>query len=134
MVGIFLFDAARGIIRDVRAMQHDIVDDSMKLAITVSPDRSVQYVIDHVLTLARQPVFPVAVDKQLFGMLLLRDIKGLERSAWRDTLVRDVMRPVRDDYFVETGTVLAEVQMQMRSNDIGAVAVVDSHGKLVGCL
>ena len=134
MVGVFLFDSARGIIRDVRALQKDLVENSMKLAVTVLPEWTIQHVIDHVLAVARQPVFPVAVDKKLYGMLLLRDVKEIGRENWRTVPVRDVMRPVRDDYFVETGTPLADAQSQMRSNSIGALAVVDSSGKLVGCL
>jgi Zn-dependent protease len=134
MVGVFLFDSARGIIREVRSLQRDVVEDSMKLAVSVLPDWTIQHVVDNVLTFARQPVFPVAVDKQLYGMLLLRDVKAVAPSAWRERLVRDVMRPVRDDYFVETGTPLAEAHSLMRTNKIGALAVVDSSGKLVGCI
>jgi Zn-dependent protease len=134
LVGVFLFDSARTIIRDVRALQRNRVENAMKLAITVLPDWTIQHVVDHVLTLARQPVFPVAVDKELYGMLLLNDVKAVGRSEWRAVLVRDLMRPVQTDYFVEIGTPLVEARALIRTNKIGALAVVDSTGKLVGCL
>jgi predicted transcriptional regulator len=134
VVGIFLFDSARGIIREVRDLQQSRVENAMKLAVPVSPDWTVQHVVDDVVPLARQAVFPVAVDKELYGMLLLRDVKSLDSSVWRSTFVRDVMRPVRTEYFVEMGTPLAEARALIRTNKIGALAVVDSSGKLVGCL
>src|SRR5829696_171854 len=134
VVGVFLFDSARGIIREVRHLQHNRVENAMRLAVPVLPDWTIQHVVDNVLTLARQPVFPVAVDKELYGMLLLHDVKSLASSEWRSTRVSDVMRPVQTEYFVEIGTPLAEARALMRTNKIGALAVVDSSGKLVGCL
>ena len=134
LVGVFLFDSARTIIREVRTLQRNRVENAMKLAVSVLPDWTIQHVVDHVLTLARQPVFPVAVDKELYGMLLLNDVKAVGRSEWRAVLVRDLMRPVQTDYFVEIGTPLAEARALIRTNKIGGLAVVDSSGKLVGCL
>jgi Zn-dependent protease len=134
VVGVFLFDSARGIIREVRHLQSNRVENAMKLAVPVLPDWTIQHVVDNVLTLVRQPVFPVAVDKELYGMLLLHDVKSLASSEWRSTLVSDVMRPVRTEYFVEVGTPLAEARALIRTNKIGSLAVVDSSGKLVGCL
>ncbi|MEP7213059.1 MAG: site-2 protease family protein [Acidobacteriota bacterium] len=134
LVGVFLFDSARGIIRDSRSLQRGRVENAMKLAIPVMPEWTIQHVVDHVLIIACQPVFPVAVDKELYGMLLLHDVKAVGRSAWRATLVRDLMRPVQADYFVEIGTPLTEARALIRTNKIGALAVVDSSGKLVGCL
>jgi predicted transcriptional regulator len=115
-------------------LQRGRVENAMKLAIPVMPEWTIQHVVDHVLIIARQPVFPVAVDKELYGMLLLHDVKAVGRSEWRSTLVRDLMRPVRADYFVEIGTPLVDARSLIRTNQIGALAVVDSSGKLVGCL
>ncbi|HMJ09742.1 MAG TPA: site-2 protease family protein [Pyrinomonadaceae bacterium] len=134
IVGIFLFDAARSIIREVRSTQHVAVEDLMKLPVPVSPDSTIQSVIDDLLTLTRQHVFPVAQNKQLYGMLLLKDVKSIDRALWRKTFVRDVMRPIETGHFVEIGTPLADAKALSRTNEVGAVAVVDSSGKLVGFL
>jgi Zn-dependent protease len=134
VVGVFLFDSARGIVGEIRSLQRDPVESAMRLPVAVQPDWTIQHVVDHVLTFAGQPVFPVAVDKELFGMLLLRDARAVELSQWRSTHVRDVMRPIRHEYFVEVGTPLAEARALMQGNHIGAVAVVDTSGKLVGLL
>lgn len=134
LVGFFLFDSARGIIREVEAAEKLLVDDVMLLPVAVSPEANLLYFIDHVLPLHRRTVFPVARERQLFGMLLLEDMKRVRREDWGNTLVRDVMRAVETDHFVETRTPLAEARELMSSNGIGAVGVVDGSGRLVGFL
>jgi predicted transcriptional regulator len=80
----------------------------------------------------RQTVFPVARDRNLFGMLVLEDMKRVDRAEWHRTLVRDAMRAVTTEHFVETGTPIVEANALARSNGCGAVAVIDSDGRLVG--
>jgi CBS domain-containing protein len=82
----------------------------------------------------RQAVFPVARDRQFYGMLLLADMKPIPRESWRTTPVQKVMRPVTPDQFVDTSASLGDARLIMRDNGIGAVAVVDNDGKLVGFL
>jgi predicted transcriptional regulator len=82
----------------------------------------------------RRAVFAVAKEKQLFGMLVLEDIKAIDRATWNRTIVRDVMRPVTIDHFVETGTAIREAHTLADSNGCGAVAVIDSEGRLVGVI
>jgi CBS domain-containing protein len=82
----------------------------------------------------RQAVFPVARDRQLFGLLLLEDLKPIPRDEWRATAVEKVMRPVSRDHFVDTASSLGEAKQSMRENGIGAVAVLNDEGKLVGFL
>ncbi|MFN6962130.1 MAG: M50 family metallopeptidase [Pyrinomonadaceae bacterium] len=134
LVGIFLYDAATGIIREVLSLDRVKVMDVMRLPVAVEPDADVLYFVDHVLPVNRQSVFPVARDRQLFGMLLLDDLKRLERDVWRTTRVREVMRPVTVDHFVDAGDTLGRARELMQSNQIGAVGVLDHEGKLVGFL
>ncbi|MBA2380273.1 MAG: site-2 protease family protein [Blastocatellia bacterium] len=134
VVGIFLFDSAKNIIREVSEMRVAAVEDVMMLPIAPSPDSSLHDFIEKILPMYRQAVFPVARDRQLYGMLLLTDIKHIEQRDWATTLVRDVMKPVEHEHFVETGTPLPEARELMRSNGIGAVGVLDTSGKLVGFL
>lgn len=134
LVGLFLFDAAKGIINEVNMAGRLLVDDVMALPVAVEPEANIMHFVDHVLPLHRHSIFPVAKDKQLFGMLLLEDLKQTEREKWRSTLVMDLMRPVEADHFVEIGTHLTEARELMRSNEIGAVGVIDAGGNLVGFL
>lgn len=132
LAGLFLYDSAKAIIRDIEATRATHVDDVMQLPIAVDPETSIQHFVDHVLPMNRQTVFPVASDRQLFGMLLLDDLKRIDRGSWRRTLVRDAMRAVTTEHFVELGTSIIEAKTLARSNGCNAVAVIDTEGRLVG--
>ena len=134
LIGLFLYDAAAGIIKEVRQMSHVGVMDVMMLPVAVSPEQDLLDVVDHILPMHRQSVFPVARDKQLFGLLLLEDMKPIPRESWRMTQVQKVMRPVSAEHFVDSHVSLGEARNLMRENGIGAVAVLNDDGMLVGFL
>jgi Zn-dependent protease len=134
LVGIFLYDAARGIIREVRDFEHLGVHELMEMPVAVLPGQSVLQFVDHILPLHRQTIFPVAKERQLYGMLVLEDLKSLPREKWHTTQVSDAMRPVAPDHFVDISTPLPEAREQMRGNGLGAVSVIDGEGHLVGFL
>ena len=132
LAGIFLYDSARQIIEDVEKSGAVLVNDVMLLPRSIDPDDTVQNFIDRFLPMNRQTVFPVARDKQLYGMLVLDDLKRAERTNWRATLIRDVMRAVTTDHFVEVGKPAVAANAMAVANGCGAVAVIDDEGKLVG--
>ncbi len=132
IVGVFLYDAANGIIREVKNSEKLIVEDVMRIPISVNPDADVLHFVDRILPLHRQTVFPVARDKQLYGILSLEDLKKLRREDWHKTLVQTVMRPVTPEYFVESTMPLTKARTLMRENGIGALGVIDANGNLVG--
>ena len=134
LVGLFLYDAATGIIKEVRNSERKIVEEVMQLPVSVSPETDVLHFVDRILSLHRRTIFPVALDKQLYGMLLLEDLKKLPRSDWAKTKIKAVMRPITPNHFVETATPLAEARQIMRENEIGALGVIDARGNLVGFL
>ena len=134
VTGFFLFDSAKAVIDETRATQRIAVGEVMQLAASVSPDVVVQHFVDHILLVHTRTVFPVAANGQLYGMLLLEDLKLLDREKWGATLLREVMRPVMPEHFVETTTLLSDARDQLRSNGIGAVCVLDNNGHLVGFL
>lgn len=132
LVGIFLYDSAAGIIAELAKMKKIKVDDVMLLPPTVRSDATIQEFVDHILPRERQPIFIVADDRQMYGMLLLTEAKRIDPSKWRSTLIRDVMRPVDEHQFVETGTSLVDARSMAGNNRIGAVGVISSDGRLVG--
>lgn len=134
LVGLFLYDAAAGIIKQTGESERIKVEDVMSLPISVAPDSTVYQFINHTLPLYRQTAFPVARDKQLYGVLLLEDLKKLAREEWNKTKIQDVMRPITTDYFVEAGTLLPNARKLMRQNGIGTLGVIDAQGNLVGFL
>lgn len=104
----------------------------MQLPVAIEPDADVQYFVDRVLPFHRQTVFPVAKNKQLYGILMLEDMKTVSKDAWRTTQIHAIMRPVEPDYFVEADAHLTEAKELMRENGVGALGVIDKTGNLVG--
>ncbi len=134
LVGLFLYDAAKSVVSEIKKVERRIVEDVMQLPISVAPETDVQHFVDRILTLHRRTIFPVARDRQLYGILTLEDLKPLPRDDWAKTKIQTVMRPITPDYFVETDTPLTEARELMRENGIGALGVIDAHGNLVGFL
>ena len=134
LVGFFLYDAAKGIIKQINNLENLIVEEVMELAVAVAPDSTVMHFVDRILPLYRQTIFPVAKNRQLYGFLLLEDLKKLPREDWNKTSVPDVMRPITPEYFVESDAFLSEAREFMRVNGIGALGVIDGRGNLVGFL
>lgn len=132
LAGLFLYDSAKAIIRDIEAARARHVDDVMHLPMAVDPDMHIQHFVDQILPLNRQTVFPVSRDRQLFGILVIEDLKRIDRADWNKTLIRDAMRPVTTEHFVETGTAIADAHTLAAANGCGAVAVIDDAGRLVG--
>ncbi|HEY8559526.1 MAG TPA: site-2 protease family protein [Pyrinomonadaceae bacterium] len=134
LVGVFLFDSAHGIIKQVNDFENLSVEEAMQLPVTVAPESSVLKFVDTVLPLHRRTVFLVAENKQFYGVLMLEDLKKLPREDWQKTKIRHVMRPVAPDHFVETDASLTEAKALLRENGIGALGVINAHGELVGYL
>lgn len=134
LVGLFLYDAAKGIIKEVNGLDKRIVEEVMQIPVAVAPEADVQHFIDNILPAHRQNVFLVAKDKHFYGILMLEDLKQLTPDRWRDTKIQTVMRPVTPDYFIETDALLPDARHLMRVNGVGALGVIDAAGRLVGFL
>jgi CBS domain-containing protein len=134
LVGLFLFDSAGRIIKEVQSMDHVAVEDVMMLAIAVSPETTLHDFIETTLPMYRQAVFPVSKDKRLLGILKLAEMRAVEQQKWHRTTVREVMHAVTADHFVEVGTSLPSARELARTNEVGAVAVIDRDGRLVGMI
>jgi Zn-dependent protease len=134
LVGIFLFDAARGIINEVAELKQTTAGEVMTVPVLVAPETSIAGFIEKTLPMFRQTVFLVAQNKQFYGVLLLEDMKKVERDNWHRTKIHQIMRPITPNYFVETNTLIDDARALMRENGIGAVGVIDENGNLVGFL
>ncbi len=134
LVGLFLLDAALAVVRHGRNLTLATVADVMSPPFSLEPDVLVSHFIDAILPLHPQASFPVALDRKLYGILTLQDLKELPRERWRDRRARDVMRPIAADLFIAPQVMLSDARQIMQSNGIGSLAVVDERGQLVGFL
>ncbi len=133
LVGVFLFDSAAKIIRQINNFENLIVEQVMEMPVSIEPDETVMHFVDHILPLYKYVIFPVASKKQLYGFLVLDDIKrDLPREKWTSTTVKDVMRVIREDYFIEADALVTNAVALMQVNGLGVLGVIDPKAELVG--
>jgi len=133
-VGLFLFDAAGDIIKQVNRLERILVEQVMEIPISVAPEMTVQSFVDQILPLHRQKIFLVAKDRQLYGFVTLEDLKAVPREEWTHKKIESLMHDVTHDLFVETDTPLTEAKQLLRANKLGALGVINKEGYLVGFL
>lgn len=134
LVGLFLLDTAAKVVRSAREVQLATVADAMSPPFALEPELTITRLVDDVLPMHRQTTFPVAISGRLFGILSLEDVKTVPRDRWSATLVKAVMRPVDPRFFVGPSTTLDSAQAAMKENGVGALAVVNATGQLIGFL
>ncbi|HEV7683136.1 MAG TPA: M50 family metallopeptidase [Pyrinomonadaceae bacterium] len=134
LVGLFLLDTAMKVVKSARHARLVTVGEAMSAPIAIEPGLMVTRFVDDILPLHRQTSFPVAVNGRLHGILSLEDLKSLPRERWANTQVQSVMRLVEPGFFVEPSTTLDSAQAVMKENGVGAIAIVNARGELVGFL
>jgi Zn-dependent protease len=134
LVGLFLLDTAMKVVKSAHHARLVTVGEAMSAPVAIEPGLMVTRFVDDVLPLHRQTSFPVAVSGRLHGILSLEDLRSLPRERWANTQVQSVMRPVEPGFFVEPSTTLDSAQAVMKENGVGAIAIVNNRGELVGFL
>lgn len=134
IVGYFLFDSANGIVKQLINADSTVVSEVMSLPVAVPPDVNLLHFVDNILPNYRQPAFLVSHERQLFGILVLEDMKAVEREVWHKTLVREAMRPIEPEHFVEAESLLTDAKELLRINGVDILGVLNESGQLVGFL
>ncbi len=132
VVGVFLLSAATSVVKSAR--EQVTAGEAMSPPIVIEPDLFINRFVDEILPLHRYASFPVARGKSLLGILTLEDLKKLPRDQWRNRRVLDAMRPVNSSMFVKTSTNMDAANELIEGNGVGAVAVIEETGELVGFL
>ena len=134
LVGLFLLDTAAKVVKGSQNTRLLTAGDVMSPPIVIDPSMTVTKLIDDVLPLHRQTSFPVAVQGRAHGILALEDLKPLPREKWHTTQVKDVMRAINPQLFVDTSTTFESAKELMKDNGTSSLAVVNNRGELVGFL
>jgi len=136
-IGWFLRNASVSGYRQVviRDMLQDVrVEDLMSRDFeAVSPDLTIQQIVDDYVLRRRDHAYPVADGGHLRGIICLHDIKAVPRQRWASTLVGEVMTP-----WEKLATVSAEddgntVLTSMNIHNVGQLPVVEGD-RVVGML
>lgn len=142
VVGEFLREAAASVLTGVGGVRgtglpgfgRRTAGEAMMAPVALEPETLVSHFVDTVLPVHRRAAVLIARDNRLHGILTLEDLKRLPRERWARTPVRDVMRVVADNLFVDSRLPLTDAEEIMRTNGAGALGVVNRTGELVGFL
>ena len=134
LVGLFLLDTAAKVVKGAQNTRLLTAGDIMSTSIALDPAMTITKLIDDVLPLHRQTSFPVAVNGRAHGILALADLKSLPREEWHTTQVKNVMRTINPQLFVDASVTLESAKELMKDNGTGSLVVVNNQGELIGFL
>jgi Zn-dependent protease len=130
-----LLGRTEGSVPKAAARDAGTVADVMRSpAVAISPQTTVQELVDVTLPAHRQTSFVVMQDGRMHGMLSLASVRDLPPERWPHTPVASEMRPVDDSLFVTATASIADARRLLQRNGVGHVAVLDGEGIVVGSL
>lgn len=141
LIGLFLRQAARASFGELvarRSLEHVPVADAMARDVVVVPaTASVEHLVDAFFWRHHVTSFPVVAGPAgrdgVVGIVTIHEVKALPAERWRDTTVRDVMVPMREDLAVTPGTSCWDALGLLSRNGVGRLLVQEG-ARLVGYL
>jgi Zn-dependent protease/CBS domain-containing protein len=137
LIGLFLRGAAEGADFQEEASAQ-LKGRSVRAVMTadpdvVSPDLTIaRFVEDHVYPL-HHDLFPVVRDGRPVGVIGLREIKSVPRSAWDSVTVGQAAKPLSDDVVIDASADAFAALERMQRGRQSRLLVVDQ-GRLAGML
>lgn len=138
LIGWFLENAAGSSYRQMALQEtlkgHTASEAMTRECPTVTPDTSVQQLVnDHVLATGRR-CFPVATEGgRILGLVTLHDIRAVPRDAWSTRTARDAMTPLEKMKAVGPEEDLATVMRILAEEDINQIMVMED-GRVTGAI
>ncbi|MDD2251478.1 MAG: site-2 protease family protein [Dehalococcoidales bacterium] len=137
IIGWFIRSAAASSYRQLtvrQLMKGHTVKEVMSLDCSmVEPDMSVKKLVnDHILPSGKR-CFGVTLEGQIKGLVVLADVKKLERSEWEGTRVEQIMTPLDQLKAVGPEEELGEAFKLLTKNNINQLPVI-MDGRLEGIL
>lgn len=136
LIGWFLYQAAISSYHQLLAhesLKGVIVAQVMTTNIlSVSPDTSLQRLMDEFIIQYGFKRLPVTRDGALLGVVGLTDLNKVPRETWEATTVDKILHPLSTDIKVKPGDDALKALMKMSEIDIGQLLVVSDSDRLVG--
>jgi Zn-dependent protease/CBS domain-containing protein len=133
LIILLLLGTSKGRAYGVWRVRRGTVEDVMNPdVVLVPPDMRIADFIDKVLKNNRHTTFPVAQEKRLHGLLLLKELKSVPRDQWPSLKACDVMRPVDGSMFISSLTSIADARGVLATNGLGRAVVLDRRGLIIG--
>lgn len=135
LIGWFLSSAARASYQQVlieRLLEDVRVRDLMwSHPQTVSPEMTVQNLVDRYMMRSDQRAFPVIEDERFIGLVCLEDVRKLSRGLWAPKRITDIMTPAGELETVAPDDDAIEAVRRLSRHDIAQVPVLD-RGRFAG--
>jgi Zn-dependent protease/CBS domain-containing protein len=137
LIGFFLYNAAAHAYTQLLvrgALQGEPVRRFMSRdPITVSPDLSVQALVDEYLYRYLHDMFPVTRDSRALGCVTTRQVGNLPRTEWARTTVADIMAPASEGNSVQADSDAVAALAKMNRTGESRLLVLEGD-RLVGIL
>ncbi len=112
---------------------HRVSEAMSRSCAEVSPDTTVQDVIDRFVLAQGQRCFVVKADDVVQGLLTLHNLKGIPREQWKEVHVNEAMTPSNAIRKIRPEAELTEALRQMDRDGVNQLPVM-SNGHMVGIL
>jgi len=135
LLGWYLLQAGRA--EEQQQLYHEVLEGVKVRDImtenpeTVSPDITVEEMVDEHFSRHDWIGYPVVEDGSVVGMITLKSIEDLPRSRWRELRVLDVMRPLSSNITVGPNADVFNSLNKLVSLGEGRLLVMED-GQLVG--
>ena len=100
---------------------------------SVLPDINVDELVNDGIMGTDDHTFPVMEEGHLVGLVTLEDVRGVPRTTWAETSVRQIMTPADQLVSVNPEEDAAEALNQLQARDVRQLPVV-RNGSLAGLL
>ncbi len=101
--------------------------------VTVSPDLSVQDLVDKYLYRYLHDMFPVSKDARVYGCITLRQVSDVPREEWPHKTVADLMTPCSSENTVQVDTDAVKALARMNRTGQSRLLVMEGD-RLVGVI
>lgn len=137
VIGLFLRNIAAGSYQQLLAEETlaglTARDAATRDCQTITPDLSLENVVDNYVLLRNIRCFPVQSGEHLLGLVTLEDIRHIPRDEWPITPVERAMTSLDCLHAVSPEEDLRHVLQVMAQADVNQVPVVDD-GRLIGLI
>jgi Zn-dependent protease/CBS domain-containing protein len=135
LIGLFIQNAAKMSYQQLvvrKALEGENLRRFMNTEpVTVSPDMSVQELVDDYILRHHYKMLPVVNSHQLLGCVTLKQVKQIPREEWPSTTVRDLAEHCSPENTIGPDVDAVQALAQMRRNNSSRAMVVEND-RLVG--
>lgn len=134
-IGWFLYSAASSSVRQLALQDllqgHAVREVMMLDCPRISPDTSVQALVDEAILPSGRRCFPVVVGSAFLGLVTLHQVKALPRERWPTTTVAEAMIPAEQLLTLGPDDELGAAFERMTAEEVNQLPVVED-GRFVG--